>query len=57
MRLLKDRFGLSWQVVLAGMDELFADEKSAGAQRAMEAMLGMKKLDLAEIRSAHDAAA
>jgi predicted 3-demethylubiquinone-9 3-methyltransferase (glyoxalase superfamily) len=51
---LKDRYGLSWQVVPNMMDELFKDEKSAGAQRAMEAMLPMKKLDIAELRRAYD---
>jgi predicted 3-demethylubiquinone-9 3-methyltransferase (glyoxalase superfamily) len=50
---LKDRFGLSWQVT-PPMDELFADENSAGAARAMEAMLKMKKLDIAVLRRAHD---
>lgn len=54
---LKDRFGLSWQVIPEGMDELFADEQSAGAQRAMEAMLRMKKLDIAELRRAAAGAA
>lgn len=51
---LKDKFGLSWQVVPDFMDELFADENSAAAQRTMEAMLKMKKLDLAALRRAHD---
>ena len=50
---LKDRYGLSWQVVPAAMDELFADAESAGARRAMEALLRMKKLDIAELRRAH----
>lgn len=50
---LKDRYGLSWQVVPDDMDELFRDEKSAGTQRAMNAMLRMKKLDLAEMRRAY----
>ena len=50
---LKDKFGLSWQVTPRMMDELFADEKSAGAQRAMNAMLKMKKLDIAEMRRAY----
>ena len=49
---LKDRFGLSWQVVPAGMDELFADPDPDKARRAMQAMLGMGKLDLAALRSA-----
>jgi predicted 3-demethylubiquinone-9 3-methyltransferase (glyoxalase superfamily) len=50
---LKDRYGLSWQVVPDDMDELFTDEKSAGSKRAMEAMLQMKKLDIAKLRRAH----
>lgn len=49
---LVDRFGLSWQVVPKGMDELFADAGSERAQRAMAAMLGMRKLDLAAMRQA-----
>jgi predicted 3-demethylubiquinone-9 3-methyltransferase (glyoxalase superfamily) len=50
---LKDRFGLSWQVVPSEMDEMFGDGTSPGEQRAMEAMLRMKKLDLAALRRAH----
>jgi predicted 3-demethylubiquinone-9 3-methyltransferase (glyoxalase superfamily) len=53
---LKDRYGLSWQIVPSIMDELFADAESPGAQRAMEAMLQMKKLDLEALRRAHDGA-
>lgn len=49
---LKDRYGLSWQVVPAGMEELFADPDKGRADRAMQAMLGMKKLDLAAIQAA-----
>jgi predicted 3-demethylubiquinone-9 3-methyltransferase (glyoxalase superfamily) len=48
----KDRFGLSWQVVPDGMDELFADPDQTRATRAMEAMLGMRKLDIAVLRAA-----
>lgn len=51
---LKDRFGLSWQVVPTGMEELFADPDKGRAERAMKAMLGMRKLDLAALRSAAD---
>jgi len=51
---LKDRFGLSWQVVPAGMDELFADPDPTRAQRAMEAMFKMRKLDVAALRHAAD---
>ena len=50
---LKDRYGVSWQVVPANMEELFKDEESPGAKRAMEAMLQMKKLDIAELERAH----
>ena len=49
---LKDRFGLSWQVVPTGMEELFSDPDPERARRAMEAMLGMQKIDIAEIRRA-----
>jgi predicted 3-demethylubiquinone-9 3-methyltransferase (glyoxalase superfamily) len=51
---LKDRYGFSWQVVPAGMDELFTDPDPARAQRAFQAMLGMKKLDVDAIRRAAD---
>ena len=51
---LKDKFGLSWQVVPTGMDEVFADPDPERAKRAMEAMLKMRKLDIAALRSAAD---
>ena len=51
---LKDRYGLSWQVVPTGMDELFADPDPRRAERAMQAMFGMSKLDIAALRSAAD---
>ena len=51
---LKDRYGLSWQVVPTGMEEVFADPDPKRAQRAMRAMLGMGKLDIAVLRSAAD---
>ena len=50
---LKDRYGLSWQVVPSSMDAMFKDENSAGAQRAMEAMLKMKKIDIGALKRAH----
>lgn len=50
---LKDRFGVSWQVVPRGMAEMLADPESEGAQRAMTAVLGMKKLDIDEIERAY----
>ena len=52
---LKDRFGLSWQVVPTGMDELFTDPDPKRAERAMKAMLSMRKLDIAAMRPAADA--
>ena len=51
---LKDRYGLSWQVVPTGMEELFSDPDPARAARAMQAMLGMSKLDVAALRDAAD---
>lgn len=51
---LKDRYGLSWQVIPSGMEELFADPDPQRAQRAMQAMLGMRKLDLAALLAAAD---
>lgn len=52
---LKDRYGLSWQVVPTGMEELFADPDRNRAERAMKAMLSMRKIDLAALRSAAEA--
>ena len=54
---LGDRFGLAWQVVPQGMDEVFADADPERARRAMEAMLKMGKLDVAELRRAADGVA
>jgi predicted 3-demethylubiquinone-9 3-methyltransferase (glyoxalase superfamily) len=51
---LKDRYGLSWQVTPTGMEELFTDPDQERAQRAMEAMLKMGKLDIAALRRAAD---
>ena len=51
---LKDRYGLSWQVVPTGMEELFADPDPERARRAMDAMLKMSKLDIAALRDAAD---
>jgi predicted 3-demethylubiquinone-9 3-methyltransferase (glyoxalase superfamily) len=49
---LKDRFGLSWQVVPIGMDELFSDPDPTKAERGMKAMLSMRKIDVAALRAA-----
>jgi predicted 3-demethylubiquinone-9 3-methyltransferase (glyoxalase superfamily) len=50
---LKDRYGLSWQVVPKGMAEFFAGDPGR-ARRAMEAMLQMRKIDLAAMNAAAD---
>ena len=54
---LKDRFGVSWQVIPEGMDEMMADPHSPATQRAMTAMLQMKKLDIHALQRAYDGAA
>ena len=50
---LKDKYGLSWQVVPTILDELMTDEDAEKARRATEAMLKMQKLDIAELKRAH----
>jgi predicted 3-demethylubiquinone-9 3-methyltransferase (glyoxalase superfamily) len=54
---LKDRFGLSWQVVPTGMDEVFSNPDPGAAERSMKAMLGMRKIDVAALRAAADGVA
>ena len=49
---VKDRFGLSWQVVPKRMIELLSDPDEAKAQRAMAAMLEMRKIDIAAVEAA-----
>ena len=51
---LKDKFGVSWQVVPTMLNELITDHGSEKSERAMEAMLKMKKLDIAELQRAYD---
>jgi predicted 3-demethylubiquinone-9 3-methyltransferase (glyoxalase superfamily) len=53
---LKDRFGLSWQIIPNRLMELIGDPDPGRAQRAMQAMLQMQKIDVAEIERAADAA-
>jgi predicted 3-demethylubiquinone-9 3-methyltransferase (glyoxalase superfamily) len=52
---LKDRFGLSWQIVPRQLNELVGDPDPERARRAMEAMLKMGKIDVAELQRAADA--
>lgn len=54
---LKDRFGLSWQVVPRGLPELLGEPGSEKSQRAMRALLQMKKIDLNAIRDAYEGSA
>jgi len=51
---LKDRFGLSWQVVPTAMAGLLNGPDREGSQRAMEAMLKMRKLDINVLQKAYD---
>ncbi len=50
---LKDRFGISWQVVPSAVSETVGGPDPEGAARATRAMLGMKKLDVAALRAAY----
>lgn len=50
---LRDRFGLSWQIIPTILDELLGDPDPARATRAREAMLSMGKLDIAALKAAH----
>jgi predicted 3-demethylubiquinone-9 3-methyltransferase (glyoxalase superfamily) len=50
---LKDRFGLSWQVVPRRLVEMFNGSTTAANQRAMTAMLQMKKIDIAALERAY----
>ncbi|MFC8538961.1 VOC family protein [Streptomyces sp. NPDC057249] len=49
---LKDKYGLSWQIVPPGLVEALTDPDPEKAARAMKAMLGMKRLDVEAIRNA-----
>lgn len=51
---LKDRYGLSWQVVPTGWEEILSDADPERGRRAMEAMFGMRKLDIEALRAAAD---
>ena len=51
---LKDKFGVSWQIIPAILLKGLQDKDAARAQRVMQAMLGMKKLDVAELERAYN---
>jgi len=52
---LKDKYGLSWQIVPPVLFELLGDPDPDKSSRVMQAMLGMSKLDIAGLRAAYDA--
>ena len=54
---LKDRYGLSWQVTPTGMEQMLNDPDPERTNRAMRAMLGMRKIDIGALRSAADGVA
>ena len=54
---LKDKFGVSWKVIPSGLGRLLGSNEPAAAQRAVQAMFGMKKIDIAELQRAHDGVA
>ena len=51
---LKDRYGVSWQIVPTVLPELLGDPDPAKAQRVMQAMLQMIKLDIAGLKRTHE---
>ena len=51
---LKDRYGVSWQIVPAALPKYLGGTDKAGAQRAMQAMLGMGKLDIEALKRAYE---
>jgi predicted 3-demethylubiquinone-9 3-methyltransferase (glyoxalase superfamily) len=51
---LKDKFGLSWQIIPNALGDMLGDKDPAKAKRAMDAMLQMNKLDVAKLRSAFE---
>ena len=51
---LKDKFGLSWQIVPAVLGELMGDKDAEKAARVTKAMLQMKKIDIAALKRAYD---
>lgn len=51
---LKDRYGLSWQIVPTALGEMLSDPDPAKAQRVMHAMLQMSKIDVEKLRQARD---
>ena len=51
---LKDKFGLSWQVVPTAVIDMLSDPDTARSQRAMQAVMQMIKIDIAQVRDAYE---
>jgi len=51
---LKDKFGLSWQIVPTALGKLLQDKDPQKSRRVMEAMLQMQKIDIARLKQAHE---
>jgi predicted 3-demethylubiquinone-9 3-methyltransferase (glyoxalase superfamily) len=51
---LRDKFGLSWQIIPSALGKLMGDPDPAKSQRVMKAMLGMQKLEIAGLQRAYD---
>ena len=51
---LQDKYGLSWQIIPTILGKLLRDKDPAKAQRVMQAMLQMKKIDIARLKQAYD---
>ncbi|MGH3782205.1 MAG: VOC family protein [Pseudonocardiaceae bacterium] len=49
---LKDKYGVSWQIILTALGELISDPDAAKSQEAMKAMLGMGKIDIEALQRA-----
>ncbi|MDE3087792.1 MAG: VOC family protein [Chloroflexota bacterium] len=51
---LKDKFGVSWQIIPTALGQMLGDKNPKKAQNVMQAMLKMKKIDIATLRRAYD---
>lgn len=51
---LKDKYGLSWQIVTPGIDEMLNDKDANKSERVMAAVLTMGKIDLARLKQAYE---
>jgi predicted 3-demethylubiquinone-9 3-methyltransferase (glyoxalase superfamily) len=51
---LKDRFGLSWQIVPSALVEMLQDKDAEKSNRVMQAMMQMRKIDIARLRQAYE---